>query len=166
METQEYLDNEILSRDFISDYDLEECMVIAKLLMKKFNRLRNTLPEEVELKITPTYKPIYSCPLPRKNIQMDRIDKKMDDATDYYYMNEKIKNIMNKMSNEESACFTELLINGKSESLVAKIIGRSRNGIVPMINSCVVRLVLAFHMEVRKGQINEIDITKEIELKY
>lgn len=166
MEEQKFLDNEILSRDFISDYDLDECIVIAKLLMKKFNRLRNTLPEEVELRITPSYQPIYSCPLPRRNTQMDKIDKRMDDVDDYHYMNEKIKNIMNKMTSEEAACFTEFLIHDKAEITVAKIIGRSRNGIGPLLNSCVIRLVLAFHMEIRKGQVNEIDITKEIELKY
>lgn len=163
---QEYLENEILSKEFVEDYNLEECMVISKLLMKKFNRLRNACPEELELRITPNYEPVYSCPLPRKNNQMDKIDNHIDDVNDYAFMNEKIKNIMKKMNNEEKACFTELLLHNKAEYAVAKIMGRSRNGMIPFVNSCVVRLVLAFHMEIKKGQMSDIDVNKEIELKY
>lgn len=166
METENFLENEILSKSFISDYDLEECTIIAKMLMKKFHKLQNRLPEEVGLRITSNYKPIYSCPLPRRNNQMDPYDNKMDDVAEYALMNDKIKSVMNQMSEEECACFTEYLMHEKSESTVAKIVGRSRKGIIPLINSAVIRLVLAFRMEIRKGEINDIDITKEIQLKY
>lgn len=166
MVEQEYLENEILDKDFIDDYDIDECLIIAKMIMKKYTRLKNSCPEEVELRLTPTYEPIYSCPLPRKNNAMDKVDRHMDDVNDYAFMNEKIKNIMQKMNAEEKACFTEYLLHNKPEYVVAKIVGRSRPGVMPFINSCVIRLVLAFHMEVRKGQVNEIDITKEIELIY
>lgn len=166
MEEQMYLENEILSKEFISDYNLDECKSIATMLMKKYKRLKNSCPEEVDLKITHNYEPIYSCPMPRKNAVMEKIDRHIDDIRDYEFMNEKIKNIMNKMSSEERACFTEILLHNKGESTAAKIIGRSRIGLIPIYNSCVIRLVLAFHLEIYKDQINEIDVTKEIELKY
>lgn len=71
MEEQMYLENEILSKEFISDYNLDECKSIATMLMKKYKRLKNSCPEEVDLKITHNYEPIYSCLMPRKNAVME-----------------------------------------------------------------------------------------------
>ena len=169
MENLEYIDNEILSKDFLSDYNIDECKKVLSMLLKKHQRLKNSCAEEVDLLITPRYEPIYSCPLPRQNNQMDKVDAHLDDIVDYRFMNAKISNIMKKMNSEEKICFTEMFLNNKSDYAVANITGRSRTGLIPYINSCIVRVVLAFHFEVLKDQTIEdldIDQTKEIELKY
>ena len=166
MENQEYLENEILSRSFIEDYDIDSCILIAKKIMKKFQRLINSCPEEPILRITPRYEPILSCPMPRKNTAMDIIDKHLDDVRDYDFMKEKIKSVMLNMNPDERACFVLLFMQDKTEYTAAKILGRSRNGTVPLINSSAVRLVLAFHMEVMKGEKYNIDDSKEIQLNY
>lgn len=166
MNDEQYLENEILNKDFINDFNLDECKKVANMLIKKYKRLKNSCPEEVDLRITQTYEPIYSCQLPRTNTTMNKVEKHIDDVNDYEFMNEKMKNIMYKMNSEERACFVELLLHGKTENAVAKIIGRSRTGLIPFYNSCIIRLVLAFHMEVYKNQVTDIDQSKEIELLY
>ena len=165
MESQEYLDNEILSKSLMDDYNIELCINIARKIMKKFQRLINSCPEEPVLRITPRYEPILSSPMPRKNNTMDIIDKHLDDIRDYDFMKEKIKSVMMNMNSEERACFVMIFLQEKTEYAAAKILGRSRNGTTPLINSSALRLVLAFHMEVMKNENPTIE-DKEIQLKY
>lgn len=162
----EYLDNEILCKEFCSDYNIDECTKIVKKLVKKYHRLTNSCPEEPNLRITSRYEPIYSCTLPRQNNTMSKIDNHLDDVRDYNFMKEKFFDIMNMMNCEERACFTEMFMNNKTDYTVAKILGRSRCGLVSFINSSVVRVALAFHLAVMRDEISDIDFSKEIELVY
>lgn len=164
--TEELLDNEILGREFVEDYNLVVCEKIARKLMRQFIKLKNIYPQEPQLRITQRYEPIYSCPLPRQNNQTDRIDKHMDDQRDYQFMNQKISSMMQLMSSEERACFIEMFINGKNENQVAKRIGRSRHGIEPMVKSIIIRIVLTFHYEVMKNENFDFDESQKLELKY
>lgn len=163
---EELLDNEILGKDFVEEYNLEVCDKIARKLMRQFVKLKNIYPQEPQLRITQRYEPIYSCPLPRQNNQMGRIDKYIDDQSDYQFMNQKISSMMKLMNSEEKACFIEMFINGKNDNQVAKRVGRSRHGIEPIVKSIVVRIVLTFHYEVMKYEIYDFDETQKLELKY
>lgn len=73
MDDEQYLENEILNKDFINDFNLDDCKTIASMLIKKYKRLKNSCPEEIDLRITQTYEPIYSCQLPRKNTTMAKV---------------------------------------------------------------------------------------------
>ena len=48
----EYLDNDILSKAFISEYNLEMCTQIALKIMHRFVRLKNKYPNEPTIRIT------------------------------------------------------------------------------------------------------------------
>jgi len=163
---EELLDNEILGKEFVDEYNLVVCEKIAKKLMRQFIKLKNIYPQEPQLRITQRYEPIYSCPLPRQNNSMERIDKHIDDQSDYQFMNQKISSMMQLMNSEEKACFTEMFIHGKNENQVAKRVGRSRHGIEPIIKSIIVRIVLTFHYEVMKNETFEFDESQKLELKY
>lgn len=156
------LDNEILSKDFISDYNIDSCTLIVKKIIKKYQKLRNSIPEEPSLRISARYEPIYTCPTPKTNTATNKIDKYLDDVAEYQYINSKIKLVMLLMNSEERACFVECFLNNKSENSVAKIIGRSRCGLIPYINSCIIRVVLAFHLEVKKDDNREISLDEEL----
>lgn len=163
---EELLDNEILGKEFVDEYNLEVCEKIARKLMRQFIKLKNIYPQEPQLRITQRYEPIYSCSLPRQNNQMEKIDKHIDDQSDYQFMNQKISSMMQLMNSEEKACFTEMFIHGKNENQVAKRVGRSRHGIEPIIKSIIVRIVLTFHYEVMKYETFDFDETQKLELKY
>lgn len=97
----EYLDNDILSKAFINEYNLELCTKIAFRIMHRFVKLKNKYPNEPAIKITARYEPIYSCPLPRQNHQMDLVDRKIDETAEYQFMNEKITAMMKIMNSDE-----------------------------------------------------------------
>lgn len=163
---EEFLENEILDKKLIADYNLVECATISNLLMKKYHRLSNSCLEEPSLRITSRYEPIYNCSSSIRNTTNNIIDKHLDDIRDYNFMNEKIVALMGIMSRDEKTCFTEKFLHNKTDYSVAKIMGRSICGIQPFVNSCIVRIVLAFHLEVLKNETRNIDDTQEIELIY
>lgn len=42
MDDEQYLENEILNKDFINDFNLDDCKTIASMLIKKYKRLKNS----------------------------------------------------------------------------------------------------------------------------
>ena len=160
----EYLDNDILSKAFISEYNLEMCTQIALKIMHRFVRLKNKYPNEPTIRITSRYEPIYSCSLPRENHQMDSIDRKIDEVAEYRFMNEKITAMMKIMNADEKECFTEKFINEKTEYQLSKVMQRSRCGVIPFVNSCIIRIVLTFHMEVMANE--NFDYDESLPLKF
>lgn len=162
----EYLDNDILSKAFINEYNLELCTKIAFRIMHLFVKLKNKYPNEPAIKITSRYEPIYSCPLPRQNHQMDLVDRKIDETAEYQFMNEKITAMMKIMNSDEKKCFTEKFINEKTDYQLSKIMQRSRCGVSPFVNSCIIRIVLTFHMEVMCDEEYDFDENKPLEFDY
>lgn len=162
----EYLDNDILSKAFINEYNLEVCTKLALKIMHRYVRLKNKYPNEPTIRITPRYEPIYSCPLPRQNNQMASVDNKIDEKAEYQFMNEKISGMLNIMNSDEKKCFTEKFMNEKTDYQIAKIMQCSRCGIIPFINSCIIRIVLTFHMEVMCDENYDFDESKALEFDY
>jgi hypothetical protein len=146
--SNKYLDNDILSKAFINEYNLDIC---------------SKLPA---IRITARYEPIYSCPVPRQNHQMDSVDRKIDEKAEYQFMNEKLTAMMRIMNSDERKCFTEKFINEKTDYQLAKIMQRSRCGTIPFVNSCIIRIILTFHLEVMADEQFDFDETENIEFDY
>lgn len=71
---EELLDNEILGKEFVDEYNLVICEKISKKLMHQFIKLKNICPQEPQLRMTQRYEPIYSCLLPIKNNSINKDD--------------------------------------------------------------------------------------------
>lgn len=162
----EYLDSDILSKSFINEYNIDICTKLANKVMHRFVTLKNKYPYEPAIKLTSNYEPIYSCPLPRQNNQMDKVDNKIDEKAEYQFMNEKITAMMNIMNSFERKCFTEKFMHEKTDYHLAKFLGISRDGLKPYIKSCVIRIVLIFNIEVMADEDYVFDETENIEFDY
>ena len=162
----EYLDNDILSKSFVNEYNVDICTKLANKVMHRFVTLKNKYPFEPSIKLTPNYEPIYTCPLPRQNKQMDEYDKNMDEKAEFQFMNEKLKAMMKIMNSFERKCFTEKFLHEKTEYHMAKVLGISRDGLKPYIRSSVIRIVLTFGIEVMANEDYDFDETGKIEFDY
>jgi hypothetical protein len=164
--SNKYLDNDILSKAFINEYNLDICSKLAYKVMHRYVKLKNKYPYEPAIRITARYEPIYSCPVPRQNHQMDSVDRKIDEKAEYQFMNEKLTAMMRIMNSDERKCFTEKFINEKTDYQLAKIMQRSRCGTIPFVNSCIIRIILTFHLEVMADEQLDFDETENIEFDY
>ena len=103
-----------------------------------------------------------------KNIENELKDRfaKIDEVAEYRFMNEKITAMMKIMNIDEKKCFTEKFINEKTEYQLSKVMQRSRCGVIPFVNSCIIRIVLTFHMEVMANENFDYDESLPLNFDY
>lgn len=158
---EEFLENEILSKNDLQDYDLERTFYKVCKFIRYYKKLKCKSFNEPQIKITTRYKFIFVDESFPNNNQYTKLDKFIDDKTEYYKFSQQITKITELMTEEEKVYFAISLYNGKAESSSYKEIGCSNKGLIPIKNSCIVKIACAFDIEVYKGDLLESDEEEE-----
>lgn len=159
---EEFLENELLSKRDLQDYDLERTFYMVCKFIKRYKRLKCKSFNEPQIKVTTRYKFIFvdeSFASPNRYTQLDKF---IDVKTEYYKLSKQITLVTDLLTEEEKVYFTISLYNGRAESTAFKEIGCSNKGLIPIKNSCIVKFACAFDIEVYKGDT----LSDEDELKF
>lgn len=150
LENEELLDNELLSKMDLVDYDLDRTYYRVCKFMKKYRRLKSKHYDEMPIKITTKYKYIYVDEGTKSINEYTKLDKYIDDDTEYKKLSKQICLVTETFSQEELVYYTICLYQQKSETRAFKEIGCSNYGLIPIKNSCIVKFASAFDIEVYK----------------
>lgn len=167
VEVEEFLENELLTKNDVVDYDIDRSFYMITKFMAKYKRLRYKSFNEPQIKVTTKYKYIFVDESNLGNNQYTKLDDYIDSKSEYMEISQKIILITDMMTEEEKAYFTIALYNGKSDTTAYKEIGCSNRGLVPIKNSCIVKFACAFNIEIYKGDSlpDELDEIKFLEFK-
>ena len=150
LENEELLDNELLSKMDLVDYDLDRTYYRVCKFMKKYRRLKSKHYDEIPIKITTKYKYIYVDEGTRSMNEYTKLDKYIDDDTEYKKLSKQICLVTETFSQEELVYYTICLYQQKAEYRATKEIGCSSCGLTPIKNSCIVKFACALDIEVYK----------------
>lgn len=78
------------------------------------------------------------------------VEKKFETEQEVKEFYQEIKIVLDNLTKDERIVLTQNLINMVSESITADFIGISRTGLKPIKQSCILKLALAFNIEVLK----------------
>ena len=152
LKNEELLDNELLSKIDLVDYDLDRTYYRVCSFMKKYRRLKSKHYDEMPIKITTKYKFIYVDEGTKNNNDYTTIDQYIDNDTDYQKISKRICLVTDTFSQEELVYYTICLYQQKAEYRAIKEIGCSTCGLTPIKNSCIVKFACAFDIEVYKEE--------------
>ena len=147
----EFIENSMLSKKDLEDYDLERTFYMVIKFMKKYKRLKCKNYNEPQIKITTRYKYIFVDESCHSINEYTKLDEFIDNKTEYKVLSEKIALVTDLMSEEEKVYFTICLFNGKKEYTAFQEIGCSNKGLKPIKSSCIVKFACAFDIEVYNG---------------
>lgn len=148
---EEYLENELLSKRDLEDYDLDRTYYNVCKLIKKYKKLKYKSYNEPQIKVTTKYKFIFVDESTTNNNRYTKLDEFIDNKTEYYQLSKQLTLVTDLMTEEEKVYFTISIYNGKSETTAFKEIGCSNKGLIPIKNSCLVKVACAFNIEIYKG---------------
>lgn len=152
LENEELLDNEKLSKMDLVDYDLERTYYRVCKFMKKYRRLKSKNYNEPSIQITTKYKFIYVDERTKGINDYTKIDKFIDDDTEYQRLSKQICLITKNFSPEELVYYTLCLYQQQADYRATKEIGCSNCGLIPIKNSCIVKFACALDIEVYKNE--------------
>ncbi len=152
LENEELLDNEKLSKMDLVDYDLERTYYRVCKFMKKYRRLKSKNYNEPPIQITTKYKFIYVDERTKGINDYTKIDKFIDDDTEYQRLSKQICLITKNFSPEELVYYTLCLYQQQADYRATKEIGCSNCGLIPIKNSCIVKFACALDIEVYKNE--------------
>lgn len=151
--SEEFLENELLSKRDLEDYDLDRTFYMVCNFIKRYKRLKCKSYNEPQIKVTTKYKFIFVDESHSNPNQYTQLDKLIDDKTEYYKISNQLTSVTELFTEEEKVYFTISLYNGRSETTAFKEIGCSNKGLIPIKNSCIVKFACAFDIEVYKGDL-------------
>lgn len=141
-----------LTSQFIKLYDIERTVHRVEKFMERYKRLEIHTMGEICLITGTDYSQIY---VDKSNNHSEgvygKIDRIIDEEREYNEISYKLSIVNKKMTAEEKAYFSIMFRDMKSEYYASCIIGRSRNGLKSIRNSCALKIALAFDKEVLKG---------------
>lgn len=146
------MDNEILSKLDLEDYDLDRTYYNVCMFMKKYRRLKRKHYNEMPIKITNTYKYIYVDEKTKGVNDYTKLDNFIDNDTEYQQLSKKICLITSMFSQEELVYYTICLYRQEAEYRAYQEIGCSHNGLVPIKKSCIVKFACGLDIEIYKEE--------------
>lgn len=165
-ETEEYLERGLLSKKDLLDYDLDRTYYMVCKFIRNYKRLKCKCYNEPQIKVTTRYKYIFVDESPINNNKYTQLDEFIDNKTEYKRISKQLTLVTELLTEEEKVYFTICLFYGKAESTAFKEIGCSNKGLIPIKNSCIVKIACAFDIEVYVGdKLSEEDERKFNELK-
>lgn len=148
-EKSPFVEYGLLDKVFISQYDLVQTEKNVVEIMNKFFKAQYKYFGIQPPRMTANYDIFYemkTCTYTDKvgTVVADKLDSEQDIINFYNIMANAIK----RMNTYERVYYTEMLLNRKSERYTADMIGVSRNGMIPIKNSCILKIAMAFSKEV------------------
>ena len=144
----EYLENSMLSKKDLEDYDLERTYYMVIKFLKNYKRLKCKSFNAPQIKVTTKYKYIFVDEPTRNPNEYTKFDEYLDNKTEYMILSEKITLVTELMTEEEVIYFTNCLYKGNKEYQAYQEIGCSKKGLIPIKSSCIVKFACAFNSEV------------------
>lgn len=147
---EELLENEILTKMDLVDYDIKRSYYRVIKFMRNYKKLKCKSFDEPPIKITTTYKYIYVDEKTKGINDYTQLDQYIDNDTEYRRLSRIIVCTTQNMSKEEVVYYTLCLYQGKTEYRCTQEIGCSSCGLIPIKNSCIIKFACAFNIEVYK----------------
>ena len=148
-EVESVVEYGLLDKAFLAQYDLVQTEknvndIIMKFLKSQYKYLGIQPP-----RMTTNYEIVYAIVV---NNCYDKVGKyvadKLDTKQDIINFYNVMAGAIERMNTYERVYYTEFLLNKKSERYTADRIGVSRNGMIPIRNSCILKIAMAFGKEV------------------
>ncbi len=151
LEIEEVMEYALLDKKFLSQFNLEKTEENVLEIMNKFFKAQYKYTGILPPRMTPNYEIRYECFTSNCTDKLGNyVAKKVDTKQEIINFYNTMAGAISRMNCYERVYYTELLLNGRSERYTAEKIGVSRNGLIPIKNSCIVKIALAFGKEVEK----------------
>lgn len=152
IESEELMDYALLDKKFLSNFDLAKTEENVMKIMGDFFKAQYKFLGIKPPRMTSNYEVRFESfsSLTVKDCLGNYIANKLDTEEEIIIFYTIMADTIMRMNMDEKVYYTEYLLNGKSERFTAEKIGVSRNGIVPIKNSCIVKIALAFGKEAEK----------------
>lgn len=141
----------LLSTKFINKYDMDKTICRLIKFMEEYKKLEFQSSSETCLLTAKDFSQIF-VDRSFNNDTYFKVDKKIDAEKEYNEISYKISIINKKMTAEEKAYFSIVFRDMKTEYVASNIIGRSRNGLKIIRNSCALKIAIAFNLDVLKSE--------------
>lgn len=145
--------NYILNKEILDDYDMVETAENVKKLVNEYKKARYMyfVSRENLERITTSFEPKYSqFTKSRKDTFGNSIATMIDSEETLNRFESVFNNLVTTFVNEEKKYYFYCLADNNSETYLAESLNISRNGLRPYKESCILKIALAFHIEVEK----------------
>ena len=140
----------------INDYDFEKTRENVEKLISTYKKSQfQYLVAENNLNnvLSVCYEPKYNQQTNNVKDKLgDNVGIKCDSKTIIDYFDAIFNPLFEKFSKEEKKYYSLYLINGNSEQYVADSLGISRTGLIPIKQNCILKIALAFHIDILKSK--------------
>lgn len=141
----------VLHSNVTDKYDMVKTKRNVEALLEEYLRLQYKYLEIIPPRITCNYDVKFNYNIGDKFEKISYyLDKKMSiekEIKSFYF---ELQKVLKNMTKEEVAFFNNILLKKQSEESVCESLVLSRNGLKPIKNSCVLKLALAFNLEILK----------------
>jgi len=145
--------NYILSKEIIDDYDMVETTENVKKLINRYKKARYMyfVSRSNLEKITTNLEPKHSQITKNRKDTFGNSIAIMIDSEETLKNFELIFNdLVTTFVNEEKKYYFYCLSDNNSETYLSECLNISRTGLKPFKESCILKIALAFHLEVEK----------------
>lgn len=152
IENEELMEYALLDKKFLSNFDLEKTEENVMQIMSDFFKAQYKFMRVQPPRMTSNYDVKFEShsSLRVSDCLGNYVETKLDSEQEIIRFYNIMADTIMRMNITEKVYYTELLLNGRSERYTAEKIGVSRNGMIPIKNSCIVKIALAFGKEIEK----------------
>lgn len=155
--------NSLFTKDELQDFDVDRTFYNVSVYMKKYRLLRCNNYNLPQINLSNKLKMIFVQESKRSINQYTKLDKYIDDETEYLEKSSIIAKISDMFTVEEYIYFTSCLFKSESERTAYNKIGCSSTGLVPIKNSCIIKVGIGLKIAVRNGE--KLDAENEEKFK-
>ncbi|MCI9110215.1 MAG: hypothetical protein HFH47_00195 [Bacilli bacterium] len=147
----DYVDEFILTKEEIEEYDIEKTLENIKDEFKDFKKARNKFINGYHVRLTTNYEPMISSHSSSySNLILNSVEYNLDSEQEYNKFNIKLNLLYEIMSKLERAYINDCLISNKSETSVRTKFNVTRTTFDEAKNSSIIRCGIAFDKLVYK----------------
>ncbi len=144
--------NSLFNKEELKEFDVDRTFYNVSVYMKKYRVLRCNNYNLPQINLSSKLKMIFVQESSPSVNRYTKIDKYIDDETEYLEKSSIITKISDMFTVEEYIYFTTCLFKNESERTAYLKIGCSSTGLVAIKNSCVVKLGIGLKLIVRNGE--------------
>lgn len=131
-------------------YDLVKTKEGVEKLISELKRVIFKYDHIDEPKITTNFEMNFTSNNQRIDKIHNYVSKKVESEKEVVFLYNKIKNIYDKFTKEEKIYYTLHFFENISEEAISERLLLSRVGLRPIKNSCILKIALAFDIEIEK----------------
>lgn len=144
--------NSLFTRKELEQFDIDRTFYNVNKYMKHYRLLRCNNCELPQINLTSNLKMVFVQETTRNINQYTKLDKYIDDESEYLEKSSIIAKISDIFTVEEYIYFTTCLFKNESERTAYQKIGCSHIGLKSIKNSCIVKVGLGLKLIVKNGE--------------